>query len=190
MSNTVAFPGQSPLDFVGTANIRPFPGKFSPSNMLAIGSMVGEIPVGNVSNDFLALFFTIPFESPKKSPGLPAVSIPYWNLARATHDTDIFNVWMGAKNKIFPLVRIFQIMSLGKKGPSLTNGVANVAFVPPVFSIMPRTVYWSVYMGTWHLDVIPEPVNDLRAVRNRSRLPTGVRVFGGHSEDMEEPLAF
>ncbi|MBI5003812.1 hypothetical protein HZC00_01825 [Candidatus Kaiserbacteria bacterium] len=192
MSSTITFPGKNPLEHAGDVDVQPYPGKFSASNTFAIGSIIGGIPVGNVSSEFMALFCTIPFGKPTKKPlDFPAASIPYWNLTRATHDSDIFHIWMGGKNRVHHLVRVFQIMSLGKKGPSLMNGLANIAFAPPVFSVEPRTIYWSVSMGTWHLEAIPGSASNLRTTRLRCRLPTGVRIFGGICEETEhEPLAF
>lgn len=192
MPHTIAFPGQNLLTYAGDAEVSPYPGKFSASNMFEIGSVIGGIPVGNMSSEFMALFCTILFGKPMNKPlDFPAASIPYWNLTQETYDRDIFDKYIGEKNRVHHLARIFQIMDMGEKGPSLMDGAANIAFVPPVFGVKPRTVSWGVFMKTWHLDVISESDRNKEETRHRCLLPVGVRVFGGIHEDTEyEPLAF
>ncbi|MBM3260854.1 hypothetical protein FJY93_00350 [Candidatus Kaiserbacteria bacterium] len=197
MSNIVHFRQQGPLQYCSEVELPVLYGKFSPSTIFCIGNVIGGIPIGNMDDEFMRLFLPIPFPDPtrwsptKKISPIPKLRVSYWDLLRDTRDIDIFSVWLGEEKRVVDLVRVFQIMSLGQKGPALCNNMMNVAFVTPVFDDRPHTLYWNTYLGTWHINLVPGPVEELQKLKYRRKLPQGARIFGGLSPDEKhEPLAF
>lgn len=182
------------LEYVGKVSLPRFYGRFSPSTMFQVGSAIGGMKIARISEEFMTLFLPIPFGKPTKNPPdvLP-LTWPYWKLNEPMYDADIFHN-LSEENRVARLVRIYQVMSMGDKGPSVMDGAANVAFILPVPTCkshtLARTAYWSVVSGQWCLDAVMEPVDDLREIRRKYRLPQKIRVFGGLPENDAEGEVF
>jgi hypothetical protein len=184
---------EGPLEFVSEVELDGFSGKFYPSAGFCYGKSIGGIPIGNMDDEFMHRFLLGKLEKPIKHTGtIPTMRVPFWDLTRETRDIDIFSTWLGPEGMVLDVARVFQIMSLGRKGPSLTNNMLNVAFVRPSPKGVPQAIHWNTYMGTWHISLMLGSVEDLGLIKNRRKLPKDARIFGGLSPSAEEnqPLAF
>lgn len=190
----------NPLELVSVVELPSYLGRFGATGVFYKGNVVGGIPIGNIGDDFRRTFLLLSLQAErekrkkKEELGFSSLNWPCWKLnTKGISDRKVYGYWLGDNLRTSDLVRIFQVMSMGHKGPCIMNGLPNVAFIRSGPDQTPVTVYWTCSGGEWCIHTYPGSVEERRGQPRLLReLPQYSLIFGGVADrdDGYQPMAF
>lgn len=143
--------------------------RFVVADVIKIGAKIGNYEVAWIGDNFKQHFLGVVEEN------VPARELPGHTLARYSRDEPIINGMGGTMKKLGPaataLSHLFGVIPLGKSGPGLFNGYANIGYKLSPIDQEPWAVDWSVDDGELSVDAFPASDPD--------DWGGGDRVFGG-----------
>ncbi len=141
------FPSGGLLEFVSTTSLEAVD-TFTTSDKFKVGAVVAGRKIWSLGDNFKTHCLPIIEKD------VPAVRWNAWRLAESSRDPAIIAT-LGEEKAISKLAYVFQTMELGNDGPSLTNGWANIAYVPSAVDGELWAVGWYVRAGGWRVEAYP-----------------------------------
>jgi hypothetical protein len=129
----------TPLDAIDT---------FIAADKFKVGAFVGGRKISWIGDNFKKHCL------PVVEKNVPAVRWNAWRLAKPSRDPAIIAT-LGNEKATSKLAYVFQVMALGENGPSLTNGWANIAYIPSVVDGELWAGGWGVGGGGWRVEAYP-----------------------------------